>query len=49
MESAKWQFDFTAFLSKASATEHIAGEVKKSVKELDLMLRVYSRRAKKAG
>jgi hypothetical protein len=38
MESAKWQFDFTAFLSTASATEHIAGEVKKSVKELDLLL-----------
>jgi hypothetical protein len=38
MESAKWQFDFTAFLSEASAAEHIAGEVKKSVRELDFLV-----------
>lgn len=39
MEPGRWQFDFGAFLSAASSKEHIAGEVKKDVKELDRLLK----------
>ena len=37
MEAAKWEFDFAAFCPDAT-TEYLAGEVKKSVVELDSML-----------
>lgn len=38
MQSAKWEFDLTAFLPQNLKTEYIAGEVKKTVKELDVLL-----------
>ena len=38
MEPARWEFDIAAFLSESSATEYIAGEVKKSVRELNVLL-----------
>ena len=38
LEPAKWEFDIAAFLSESSATEYIAGEVKKSVRELNVLL-----------
>jgi hypothetical protein len=38
MQSTKWEFDLMAFLPQDLEAEHIAGEVKKSVRELDCLI-----------
>ncbi|MGQ0501319.1 MAG: hypothetical protein ACT4P0_01730 [Panacagrimonas sp.] len=38
LESAKWEFDLVAFLPRDLNNEHIAGEVKKTVRQLEVLI-----------